>query len=185
MGFTSREMGILPGMESFVILALENAGKHYTAFHSWRDGKPGVYFLHIFAQKAFAVWLAKALSGLPYVKSDMLRTTNDTNQTYSLGNKATPYHMQAEFTLKESIPEKSALEKWLTERYCLYLDQGRKIFRYEIHHPEWNLCHIDLRAVVTDFKLGKISLGSTPDLVHYSKGVKVLAWKRQLVYVPQ
>jgi uncharacterized protein YqjF (DUF2071 family) len=51
------------------------------------NGKPGVYFLSIAAQKHLSAWLAKMLSGLPYEKSEISREQNDAFQTYSLFNR--------------------------------------------------------------------------------------------------
>lgn len=42
----------------------------------------------------------------------------------------------------EALPRTpGSLERWLTERYCLYtLNERREIQRGEIHHPPWPLC---------------------------------------------
>ena len=61
------------------------------------DGKPGVYFLHISAQKQFSAWLAKRLSGLPYEKSEIIRTQNDNLQTYYLYNRKQAITLEVEF----------------------------------------------------------------------------------------
>ncbi len=152
------------------------------------DGKPGVYFLHISAHKQFSAWVAKRLSGLPYEKSEIHRTLNDGIHTYALFNRKQRIALKAEFTLKDGIRTKSALDSWLTERYCLYLDRGNKLIRYEIHHSEWKLYHIDLQKFIIDPSvlstinpgLRNLPLVGKPDMMNYSEGVKVLAWSRRL-----
>jgi uncharacterized protein YqjF (DUF2071 family) len=121
------------------------------------------------------------LSGLPYEKSEISREQNDPFQTYSLFNRKTNFRLDAEFVPKDSIKVKSALDIWLTERYCLYFDRGTKLFRYEIHHAEWKLNHIDLKLLTVDSQPVNIAFDRIPDLIHYSAGVKVLAWEKRLI----
>ncbi len=145
------------------------------------DGKPGVYFLHISAQKAFSTWLAKRLSGLPYQQSAIIRKQKDANPTYTLINRKKAFSLNAEFVVNDRIKVKSALDIFLTERYCLYFDRGKQLFRYEIHHPEWKLNHVDLKRLTISSTLLNMPFYRMPDSIHYSEGVKVLAWGRRLV----
>ena len=74
------------------------------------------------------------------------------------------------------------LDKWLVERYCLYFDKGNSLFRYDIHHPEWNIQRVQLHNLSLKYKIGNLVLAErSPDLAHYSAGVKVVAWPRLLV----
>jgi uncharacterized protein YqjF (DUF2071 family) len=145
------------------------------------EGKPGVYFLHLFAQRYFSGWLAKMLSGLPYEKSEIRRTHDDARQIYSVFNAKRAFKLNAEFIVGNGIEFKSALDNWLTERYCLYFDQANNLFRYEIQHSEWMLKHINLKRLTLDSRLQHFPFERMPDLTHYSEGVKVLAWPRRLV----
>ena len=137
--------------------------------------KKGVYFLNIEAEKYLSAFVAKHLSGLPYEKSIIKR--ND--KTYNSKNAIKNFVLNAEFEIKEKLLNKSDLDKWLTERYCLYLDVNRKIFRYDIHHKEWELKNVLIKNLQMDYKIGDLNLSNKrPDLAHYSHGVKVLAWDR-------
>lgn len=138
------------------------------------DNKKGVYFLNIEAEKQLSVFIAKNLSGLPYGKSNIQRTNNK----YQSKNSLKDFYLDAEFDVKEPATEKKALDNWLTERYCLYLDKDNAFYRYDIHHKEWEIKNVELKQLNLNYKIGNISLSNETDLVHYSEGVKVLAWKR-------
>lgn len=141
-----------------------------------RDGKKGVYFLSIEAQKSISAWLARKLSGLPYQKSEMERSLQKLSSTNKKG-----FMVEAEFDVGDDIEIKSDLQTWLLERYCLYQDQGTKLFRYDIHHKEWNIKQIAMKRLHLQYNIGGLKLVTTPDLMHYSEGVKVLAWKKKII----
>lgn len=98
------------------------------------DGKKGVYFLNIEAGKTISALIAKAISGLPYEKAKISRSEN----VYLSNNVKKRFSLNAEFEINEIVSDKTPLDKWLTERYCLYLQQGSHFFRYDIHHKEWD-----------------------------------------------
>ncbi|MBW3467515.1 YqjF family protein [Arthrospiribacter ruber] len=142
------------------------------------DHKKGVYFLNIEAGKTISAFVAKAISGLPYEKADISRS----DLVYISENPEKGFSLNAEFEIEEKITEKTVLDRWLTERYCLYLDQGEKRFRYDIHHKEWELRKVDAQRTEVNYQVGEIDLKDRqPNLAHYSEGVKVLAWKRQKI----
>ena len=70
--------------------------------------------------------------------SDLLKITS--HRPYLLpdisGNSSTGSKMHVEFKVGNIISAKSDLDKWLTERYCLFLEENGNIFRYDIHHTE-------------------------------------------------
>jgi uncharacterized protein YqjF (DUF2071 family) len=74
-------------------------------------------------------------------------------------------------------PQPGTLEHFLTERYCLYVTDGRgQIIRGEIHHPPWRLQHAEAelaRNSMTE-SLG-IALTSRP-LLHFARRQDVLVW---------
>lgn len=140
------------------------------------DGKEGVYFLSIEAEKPFSTWVSKTISGLPYSLSKIVRKAN----SYSNLNVTKNFRLDAEFSIGEKIQHKNALERWITERYCLYVEKKSSFFRYEIHHPEWVLHNVDMLQLELDYRLGGIHL--TENALHsvqYSPGVQVVSWPSQ------
>jgi hypothetical protein len=142
------------------------------------DNKKGVYFLNIEAGKLISAFVAKTISGLPYEKANI----NRTGKTYSSENLKKGFELNAEFEIKQEIVSKTELDKWLTERYCLYLDQKGELYRYDIHHKEWDLKSVHIKKLNVNYKIGEVKLGDRPpNQTHYSDGIKVIAWKRQKI----
>jgi uncharacterized protein YqjF (DUF2071 family) len=138
------------------------------------DNRKGVYFLSIEAGKRLSTFVAKTLSGLPYENSSIHRTV----ENYKSSNVQKGFYLDTEFELKKQPTEKTDLDNWLTERYCLYLDKAETIYRYDIHHKEWQIRSLDMKKLNVNYKIGGLNLTNKPDLMHYSDGVKVIAWER-------
>ena len=137
--------------------------------------KKGVYFLNIEAEKHLSAFIARNLSGLPYGRSIIKRT----NKTYNSKDAVKGFALDTEFEVKQKILNKSDLDKWLTERYCLYFDTKRELFRYDIHHKEWELKNVEIKKLSLTYQIGDMSIkDKQPDFIHYSDGVKVIAWEK-------
>lgn len=142
------------------------------------DNKKGVYFLNIEAGKLLSTCIAKSFSGLPYEKAKIKRT----NKKYTSTNIKKGFHLDTEYQVKQELENKTELDKWLTERYCLYLDKDNEFYRYDIHHKEWEIRNIEIKQLNLNYKVGDINLSDRqPNLTHYSDGVKVIAWRRQKI----
>jgi len=142
------------------------------------DNKQGVYFLNIEAEKQLSAFVARTLSGLPYEKSEITRSTN----LYNNRNTEKAFSLVAHFEPHEKIEDKTALDLWLTERYCLYLVKDQKTLRYDIHHAEWPLYSVNKSELSLDYRFGTISLNAENIVnYHYSPGVKVLSWKAEIL----
>lgn len=142
------------------------------------DGKKGVYFLNIEAGKHLSAYVAKKLSYLPYEKSNIKRTLT----SYEASNPKKGFHLKTVYQVKEALAHKSKLDHWLTERYCLYLKETNDIYRYDIHHKEWNIKTVELLSLDLNYRVGNIHLHQDPPvLAHYSDGVQVVAWGKQKV----
>ena len=142
-----------------------------------KNGKPGVYFLSIEAGKLFSALLAKSLSGLPYEKSNINRTEN----SYQANHPKRNFSLLADFHVGMQVKHKTELDLFLTERYCLYLEDHNQLFRYEIQHLPWKINQLELEFLTIDYQLQNLNIDSRPDLVHYSEGVQVVAWEKERV----
>lgn len=146
------------------------------------NNKPGVYFLSIEAQKRLAVFIAKSISGLPYRKALIKRNNAGKTNTCSSINSVKGVMLDSLYEADDQEYEKTALDKWLVERYCLYFDKNDKLFRYDIHHLQWEIRKVELKHLSLQYKTGDLVLKERrPDLFHFSPGVKVLAWPRKIV----
>lgn len=139
------------------------------------DGKKGVYFLNIEAAKAISSIVARSLSGLPYRKSRIMRMGG----RYASESRRRGSEFSVDVLIGSDRAQKSELELWLTERYCLYSFHKGKYFRYDVHHEEWNLKDVRLMNLTCSYKISELPIIDTlPQLAHYSKGVNVVSWDR-------
>ncbi|WP_413533880.1 YqjF family protein [Empedobacter brevis] len=140
-----------------------------------KDGKPGVYFLSIEAGKLLSAIIAKALSGLPYEKSE----TNRTENSYKANHPKRNFSLLADFYIGMEMKHKTDLDLFLTERYCLYLEENNNLFRYEIQHLPWKINQLEIEFLKIDYQINDLLIDSHPDLIHYSEGVQVVAWEKE------
>jgi uncharacterized protein YqjF (DUF2071 family) len=139
------------------------------------NNKPGVYFLNIEAEKTLAAMVSKALSGLPYEKSSLYRKQGEIEAHQQNRN----FYLQVTYKPTSLIQPKSALELWLTERYCLYLQQDKYCYRYDIQHQEWELKQVALERLYVDYTIANYHFdAATVISAHYAEGIQVLSWPR-------
>lgn len=139
-----------------------------------QEDKSGVYFLSIEGGTNLSCKVAKGISELPYRFSIIKRTENEIKSSNS------EYYdwMKVVFETGMEIKEKTELDKWLIERYALYQDSRTSINEYEIHHLEWRIREIDIKTLEVNYPRFEKLLGGKPNKVHFSKGVRVLAWEK-------
>ena len=99
------------------------------------EGKKGVYFINIEAEKFVSAFISRSLSGLPYEKSKIERGQG----FYKSTNRNKGFNLDIEYKIGPRITKKTPLMVWLSERYCLYLNKGERIYMYEIDHNEWEM----------------------------------------------
>lgn len=139
-----------------------------------QDNKSGVYFLSIEGGTRISCEIARALSELPYRYSKISRSAN----LYHSENEGYRDKMEIRYEVGESIKEKSNLVLWLTERYALFQDTESSINEFEIHHLEWPIYEIDIIELDIDYPRFHKFMQRKPDRIHYSTGVKVIAWEK-------
>lgn len=140
------------------------------------EEKSGVYFLNIEAEKYLSAFIAKALSGLPYEKSEMENSGN----TFSNKNQKKNFSLNSDFEIDEKINQKTEFDLWITERYCLYLERNNSFYRYEIHHKEWELHPTKNLNLKLNYKFQNINLTEKQlHSSHFSPGVKIVSWNAE------
>jgi uncharacterized protein len=147
------------------------------------DGKPGIYFLSLDADSRAAVAAARRTYRVPYFRSQIeVRQDKEGTIGYELmrtSDDGPPAYFKAGYGgAGEALPiRKGSLERWLTERYCLYtLDGEQRIQRGDIHHPPWPLhpgwAEIETNTMAMPFG---IELEGEP-LLHFSPRQDVVIW---------
>lgn len=146
------------------------------------EGKPGIYFLSLDADSCAAVAAARRLYRLPYFRSRIEVEREDGTVAYDLhrtSEDGPPGYFVARYgpTGGELPIRDGSLERWLSERYCLYtLDDKQRILRADIHHPPWPLhegwAEIETNTMAMPFG---IELEGEP-LLHFSPRQDVVIW---------
>lgn len=131
------------------------------------EGKPGVFFLSIDANKRVSCFVARVISGLPYRYSQF---------SYEEGNMRSD-RLAFSAAIGEPLDTKTEFDEWITERYCLYGVQRQVSYRYDIHHLPWPLYKSTIDKTTVLFPHTITTCGSVRvEAMHYSPGLQVLAW---------
>ncbi len=142
------------------------------------DGKAGVYFINIEAEKAISAFISRRLSGLPYEYAKIVRTHNHCTAL----NKNKKFDATVEYEIGTLLPIKSELDLWLTERYCLYQVEKEQVYRCDIHHEVWPLKNIKVNTLELNYRFGDLVLGNSDwDAAHYADVLEVLSWPKTKV----
>lgn len=146
------------------------------------EGRPGIYFLSLDTNSRAAVAAARRAYRLPYFHSEIETWRDEEGFCFDLIRTSAdgpPAYFKARYGPEgERLPNRpGSLERWLSERYCLYtLDEERRIQRGEIHHPPWPLrpgwAQIETNTMAMPFG---IDLEGEPTL-HFSPRQDVVLW---------
>jgi len=172
-GVRPRWVPPMPGISSFVEL---NVRTYVVA-----EDKPGVWFFSLDAESRLAVRGARLFFHLPYFDARMSSSRRDGLVHYQSErtHRGAP---QARFAARfrgTGRARGSDLERWLTERYCLYAANGDgTLFRGDIHHPPWPLENGEVEIETLDMtRLLDLELPRKPPLAHFAEKIDVVGWK--------
>ena len=146
------------------------------------NGVPGVWFFSLDAANRLAVWAARWSYQLPYFFARMsLRQEGGTIKYEStrIDGSSPPAGFEATWTSKDALPPSSpeSLEFFLTERYCLYAERDRQIYRARIFHQPWPLQRAELNTMRSTMlePLGLVQPACAP-VLHYAESLSVSIW---------
>lgn len=145
-------------------------------------GRAGIWFFSLDAARLAAVGAARAGYRLPYFHAEMRVARLGEQVVYRsrrIGHAVPAAELRGDYgPTGPPLPiEDGTLERWLTERYCLYVvDEHGRALRGDIHHSPWPLqpagARLELNTMAAP--LG-IELGGEP-VFHYSARQDVLIW---------
>jgi len=146
------------------------------------QGRPGMFFFSLDASHLSAVWGARIFYRLPYWQAAM-KVKGPGGDRLEFLSKRTHGPKPAELRVCygpagsgfRSRP--GSLDYFLTERYCLYTAGRKRLYRADIHHLPWVLepatAAVELNTMAETLRL---ELPAQPDLLHFSRALKVLVW---------
>jgi uncharacterized protein len=73
-------------------------------------------------------------------------------------------------------PQPDTLEHFLTERYCLYALEGRRLYRAEIHHPPWRISPAQAELEENTMAPAPLQLPPDEPLLHVAEPQDALIW---------
>jgi hypothetical protein len=139
--------------------------------------KPGVYFFSLDAASVLAVLGARAGAGLPYFWAEMKADPNDNVVRYLSARRQKPRGAELTARYRPIGPvshHKADLERFVTERYCLYVVRSGIIHRIQIHHLPWPLQPAEAELEKnTMAAVNGIELPAEQPILHFSKFLEV------------
>lgn len=168
-GTRPRFMPPIPGSANFLEVNVRTYVKY--------NNRSGVYFFSLDANSKLAVEIASFGEFLPYRMARMASSEyrGQICFTSETGKKEEP---QEKIALRYRVLKQRAvstqLEKWLTERYCLWTKRGTQILRLDITHAPWKLTYV--QGDITENRMAPylgIDFNSEKPMVHYSEMKKV------------
>jgi uncharacterized protein len=165
-GFRLRGMPPLPRVSTFPELNVRTYVRH--------GDRPGIWFFTLDAGSTLAVEAAKRLYRLPYSRARMSyeRSGDHVHLESARAGATFAARYRGDGDLFHAAP--GSLEHFLTERYCLYTEDGGRLYRAEIHHPPWDLQHGE--AAVDLNTMAPVKLPDDAPHVLFSPRQDVVVW---------
>jgi uncharacterized protein YqjF (DUF2071 family) len=130
--------------------------------------RPGIWFFSLDASSRAAVVAARRTYRLPY-RNARIDATGDSFRAETDGGGSFAARYRGVGTPTPAGP--GTLEHFLTERYCLYADDGARCA--EIHHAPWPLQSAE--AEVEQSGIAPVALEGEP-IYHYAHRLDVVIW---------
>ena len=150
-----------------------------------KDGIAGVFFLTLEAKSLVTCNFAPRTYGLPYryAKGSVKKSGNKWKWDSSRNKGQFKLAGTTEVIGEQLQAQPGSLEEFLFERYSLYTSHKGSLRRGYTHHNKWKfqLAKVELteNSLTESFNLG-IDKPLTPELVHYSDGVRVRTFSIEL-----
>jgi hypothetical protein len=126
--------------------------------------RPGIWFFTLDAGSRLAVEAAKRTYKLPYEYARMSVERRGLHVQYESARPGAAFSGRYRGVGDLFHADPGTLEYFLTERYCLYTEDGGRLYRAEIHHPRWQLQRAE--AIVDLNTMAPIALhGEEPHLL--------------------
>jgi uncharacterized protein YqjF (DUF2071 family) len=164
-----RWLPFLPGLSNLVEANLRT-------YVRCRD-QPGIWFLSVYADNAWAIRLAKLLTAMPYIHAVMGYRCCGVESEFTV-RQASSSRSELTLTFQTKLDQRTAtagtLDAWLLERYRLYItDRRQRLLQADVAHPPWEIQDADVAISVNSIG-GPVGIGlpANPAKAHFSRGVQ-------------
>jgi uncharacterized protein YqjF (DUF2071 family) len=175
-----RGLDSLPGVSRFAELNVRTYAR--------TGDRAGVWFFSLDAESRVAVEGARLLFHLPYFHARMSCREQSGAIVYESerrDRRGKQAIFRARYRPSGAIAneQRSALETWLTERYCLFAADPRgRVYMGDVHHRRWPLergeAEIESSSMI---EAAGLPAPQGEPLVHFSRELDVLAWPLSLL----
>lgn len=124
----------LPWLRSFLQLNVRT----YVIY----KGVPGVYFFNLDVNHLPSVFGARLFYSLPFRQSNMAAVIHNSchfQSSYSFGQQQEELDLFYKPDSLSYSANRGTFEYWAAERYCLFTERRKKLYRGDIHHTKWVL----------------------------------------------
>jgi uncharacterized protein YqjF (DUF2071 family) len=154
---------VVPGLSSLWELNLRTYVKV--------NGIPGVYFFCLDTPNLLGNWIAQKFFRLPYRSSKIESSVQKSEYKFQSIGKDYRLTINANL-LSESSND--PFQKWVTERYHLFLEKNGKTWRGDVIHEPWSVQQAKLNVIKGEFtqQIGQ-ELPPQFDSIYYAKQIYV------------
>jgi uncharacterized protein YqjF (DUF2071 family) len=143
------------------------------------DDKPGIWFFSLDLSSRVAVAAARRLYRLPSFPADITFDRSPERVLYEcVRNEEKAFSCAYRSLGPPAAPAPESLEQFLVERYCLYAEHERQLFRAEIHHRPWPLEAAEASIDLNTMPPAGVSVEAEP-VVHFSRRQDIVTWSLQ------
>lgn len=159
----------VPGARSFLELNVRTYVKY--------KGRAGVYFFSLDADSLLAVKSASAGGFLPYRLAQMSAGKRGEEMLFKSRRSqigSFPETLEIKYRIIHGPVIRTRLERWLTERYCLWTKPKGQLLRLDIQHSPWELYYMNGEIRHNSMaSFLPLNLHAERPIAHYSPGKKV------------
>ncbi|HEV8105227.1 MAG TPA: DUF2071 domain-containing protein [Gaiellaceae bacterium] len=142
-GLRLRGLPPLPGVSTFPAL---NVRTYVTL-----DERPGLWFFTLDVGSTLVGEAEKRLYRLPYHRAQMRYVRDGGFVNHESARAGAAFSASYRGVGDVFDAETGSLDEFLTDRYCVYTEDGGRVYRAELHHRRWQLqhgeAHIDLNTM--------------------------------------
>jgi hypothetical protein len=165
-GLRLRGLPPLPGISSFP----EVSARTYVT----RDGKAGLWYFALDAGSTLAVEAAKRVYRLPYARAQIRYVRDEDCVHLEAARAGAAFSADYRGVGETFTAAPGSLDAFLTERYCIYTEDGGRAYRAELHHPPWTLQRGEANVDVNTFT--PMPLPARPAHVLFAERQDVVVW---------
>ncbi len=130
-GLRLRGLPPLPGVSTFPEL---NVRTYVT-----RDERPGIWFFTLDVGSTLVGEAEKRLYRLPYHRAQMRYVRDDGFVNHESARAGAAFSASYRGVGDVFDAEAGSLDEFLTDRYCVYTEDGGRVYRADLHHRRWQL----------------------------------------------